>query len=361
MPSTIVETPILTYFDIPARSRGEALRLFFAEAEIEYVDNVFPREEWPTKKKQLIESGLNPFGAVPVVQVGEIVLTSYIPTLRYFSKKLGKYAGSTDEEAYKVDLLSDLVIDWRFSFGKLKPDHPAQIPRFYSSFEAVLKEGPFALGEEFSYADVLLYQALSDEGALKDESFLVEYPKLRAFVKAFEARPKIAAYLEERKKKHECHTKKHFRLELFWCCQIGDYIPILRYLSKSVGKYGRSTDEEFCKVDQVSDVYIDWRFSWAKSSGDVQAAIPRFYATFESFLRDGPFVLGSEFSYADIAVYQRMRLMVKSSGEVHAAEIPRFYGTFENFLRNGPFVLGFAFSCADIAVYQALHDDRWRG
>ncbi|KAI9340213.1 hypothetical protein BDR26DRAFT_861469 [Obelidium mucronatum] len=189
MPSPITDTPILTYFDIPARSRGEVLRLFFAEAEIEYVENLFPREEWPTKKKELISSGLNPYGAVPVVQVGPVVLTSTVPTLRYFSRKLGKYAGKTDEESYKIDLLSDIVIDWRFSYGKLKPEHPAAIPRFYSTFESLLEKGPFVIGEE------------ADEGALQNKEFLADYPKLREFVAAFEGLPRIAAYLEKRKQK----------------------------------------------------------------------------------------------------------------------------------------------------------------
>ncbi|KAI9340212.1 putative glutathione S-transferase [Obelidium mucronatum] len=192
--------PILTYFNLPNKGRGELIRLFFAEAEIAYQDNRVERSDWPAKKQELIETGVNTFGAMPVLQIGDLVLTQHLPILRYLSKKIGKYGGANDEEAFKVDQVSDVYVDWRFSWAKDAAGHPAAIPRFYSTIEKLLGSGPFVLGNELSYADIAVYQLLHDDGSLGNVERLLPYPNMRKFVAAFESRPRIAAYLEERKK-----------------------------------------------------------------------------------------------------------------------------------------------------------------
>ncbi|KAJ3011026.1 UNVERIFIED_CONTAM: hypothetical protein HDU68_001862, partial [Siphonaria sp. JEL0065] len=202
MPSVLGnEKPIFTYWNRAGGGRGEVNRLFFAEAGIEFEDVRIDFEDWPAKKAELIKSGVNHFGAIPTLQIGDLVLTQSIPILRFVAKKIGKYGGSNDLEAYKLDQFSDVAIDWRFSFAKQRDIHPVAIPRFYNTFENLLV-GPFILGEEFSYADAILYQALHDDGSLGNESRLAEYPKLQKFVAAFEARPRIAEYLANRKSQY---------------------------------------------------------------------------------------------------------------------------------------------------------------
>ncbi|KAJ3025484.1 UNVERIFIED_CONTAM: hypothetical protein HDU68_007096 [Siphonaria sp. JEL0065] len=199
MPSTIgTNKPILTWWDIPGGGRGEAIRLLFAEAEIEYVDNRFNKAEkdWESTKAELIKSNKNPYGALPLLEIDGKTYTQHIPILRYLAKRIGKYGGLNVEEEYKLDQFTDVITDWRFSFRS----HPETIPRFYNTFENLLA-GPFVLGEDFTYADTLLYQALFDGKSLGDEEALAEYPRLTKFVEAFEARPRIKAYLAERKQK----------------------------------------------------------------------------------------------------------------------------------------------------------------
>jgi glutathione S-transferase len=55
-----------------------------------------------------------------------------------------------------------------------------------------VNEGPYALGEKITYADMLVYHMISDEGATEN---LADYPNLQKFVSDFEARPNIAPYL----------------------------------------------------------------------------------------------------------------------------------------------------------------------
>jgi hypothetical protein len=40
------------------------------------------------------------------------------------------------------------------------------------------------------------------------------------------------------------------------------HIPILRYLSRSVGGYDGTSNYDKWLVDAVSDIYVDWRVCW---------------------------------------------------------------------------------------------------
>eukprot|EP00842_Homolaphlyctis_polyrhiza_P006523 jgi/Hompol1/6872/HPOL_002359-RA len=87
-------------------------------------------------------------------------------------------------------------------------------------------------------------------------------------------------------------------------------VPILRYIAKKLGKYHGSNDDQELFIDQFTDIYIDWRASWVTSlSGQPAHAkenAPRYHKVFEKLLASygGPFVIGGEFSYADVCLYQ---------------------------------------------------------
>ncbi|KAJ3048803.1 hypothetical protein HDU99_009067, partial [Rhizoclosmatium hyalinum] len=95
--------PVFTYFDLPLPNigRGEVVRLFLAEAQIEYDDVRIFHGDWAAHMENVAK--LNPYGALPVLQLGDKVLTQHVPILRYLSKKLGKYGGSDDDEAFAID------------------------------------------------------------------------------------------------------------------------------------------------------------------------------------------------------------------------------------------------------------------
>lgn len=120
-------------------------------------------------KQQLIEQGKTATGMLPVVEVGSQSFHAIHPTLRYFSKALGKYSGSTPEQEYLVDQVADEAIDaitaWvRLVLGsdeEYKTRYLERLqPGYLASFERFLKKhtGPFVLGDDFSYADCSLYQ-----------------------------------------------------------------------------------------------------------------------------------------------------------------------------------------------------------
>ncbi|ORY49044.1 glutathione S-transferase [Rhizoclosmatium globosum] len=208
MTSPFASKPVLTYFNLPNIGRGEVVRLFFAEAQIEYDDIRVPYGEWAAHKGDVAK--LNPYGALPVLQLGDKILTQHVPILRYLSKKLGKYGGSNDDEAFAIDQITDVYIDWRASWvttlGGDKTAHAEKIPRFYAAFEGFLAQsgkGPFLLGDQVSYAEPCVYQAVHNDGNLNNTELAAKFPQLYALVKAFGARPQVAKYLEERKKNEQ--------------------------------------------------------------------------------------------------------------------------------------------------------------
>lgn len=61
----------------------------FEDQGIKYEDIRIAPVEWPAVKKQLIESGENPVGQVPVVIVNKKVLTQSSAIFRYFARIYG--------------------------------------------------------------------------------------------------------------------------------------------------------------------------------------------------------------------------------------------------------------------------------
>ncbi|PHZ17439.1 uncharacterized protein RHIMIDRAFT_284951 [Rhizopus microsporus ATCC 52813] len=169
----------LYYFNLgkPTLGRGENLKLFFVDAGLEHDYIRFNREtEWPEMREEIIKDGYYA-GSAPYIKMGNKIIGRTVPTMRYISTKLGnKYHGSTDEESYLLDVVSDVTNDWFESIKKL-----------YLGSEEEKKRHV-----EITYPDFLVYHLLDDDQCLQR---LDEYPNLKAFAKAFEERPNIKEYL----------------------------------------------------------------------------------------------------------------------------------------------------------------------
>ncbi|KAJ5598887.1 glutathione S-transferase [Penicillium lagena] len=92
---------------------------------------------------------------------------------------------------------------------------------------------------------------------------------------------------------------------------LNQHIPILRYLARELGSYEGKTSLEKYVVDAVADIYIDWRSQWAsqlkaKTAEYKNDFAPKYYKILAEYYseRAGPYLLGSNISYADFAVYQ---------------------------------------------------------
>ncbi|CEG80253.1 hypothetical protein RMATCC62417_14615 [Rhizopus microsporus] len=196
----------LYYFNLgkPTLGRGENLKLFLVDADLEHDYIRFNREtEWPEMREEIIKDGYYA-GSAPYIKIGNKLVGRTVPIMRYISAKLGnKYHSSTDEESYLLDVVSDMTNDWFESIKKLylgneeeKTRHIEVItPNWLKKFDnyySCYQDGPYLLGNKITYPDFLVYHLLDDDQCLQR---LDEYPKLKAFVKAFEERPNIKEYL----------------------------------------------------------------------------------------------------------------------------------------------------------------------
>ncbi|GKZ16507.1 hypothetical protein AbraIFM66951_000262 [Aspergillus brasiliensis] len=91
------------------------------------------------------------------------------------------------------------------------------------------------------------------------------------------------------------------------------HIPILRYLSRDLGRYDGETSWEKYIVDAVADIYIDWRSEWVSnfmhpSEKYKTESTPKYYALVGKYYAEteGPYLLGEKVTYADFAIYQIM-------------------------------------------------------
>ncbi|KAL7791502.1 glutathione S-transferase [Trichoderma ceciliae] len=196
--------PTLHYLDIGRLGRGEVVRLFMRDAGIEFNDIRHAYDDtWPATKEKLKKEGITQTGQLPTLLINDIILTQHIPILRYLSRDIGRYEGETNHEKFQIDAVSDLYIDWRVRWVEglsgVTDDYKNNfVPQYYSVISKHYSEnkGPYLLGDKISYADFAVYQSIDNDeriGALPSE--LPEaVQKLR---EAIEARPNIAAYIEE--------------------------------------------------------------------------------------------------------------------------------------------------------------------
>ncbi|KAK4695946.1 glutathione S-transferase, partial [Lecanoromycetidae sp. Uapishka_2] len=205
--------PTIHYFDFQSRGRGQVLRLMWEDASIAYEDVRYSFEEYPEYKKTKI-SEMNPISNIPVLELNGRILTQSYAILRHFARQLGKYDGETEKEKYWADAMCDIVIDWRSLFiqaffsDNMKETYPEHCktcrPRFLQALETHLKthdlsrSGPFVIGKQFTYADMVLYQVLHDENLTQEgrKGIKNDYPRLTQLVDAVESRPNIKAFLQ---------------------------------------------------------------------------------------------------------------------------------------------------------------------
>ncbi|TQW00952.1 glutathione S-transferase [Cordyceps javanica] len=198
-------TATLHYLDIGSLGRGEVVRLFLKDAGIDFKDVRYKYDDtWPATSKKLQQDGISLTGKVPALEYKGAI---HVPTLRFLARDLGSYDGETSLEKYEVDHVADLYIDWRAEWvaqlsAKTDKYKNETVPEFYRLVAAhyAKNNGPYLLGSRITYADFAVFQAIDNDA--KIGTLPAELPEaIVKFKAAFEARPRIAAYLKEREQK----------------------------------------------------------------------------------------------------------------------------------------------------------------
>ncbi|MCJ1362009.1 hypothetical protein MMC16_001111 [Acarospora aff. strigata] len=246
--------PTIHYFDFQSRGRGQVVRLLWEvrsslsafntfldlhlhrpekreeqsdnpspfaftntihatqDAGIAYEDIRYSFDEFPEVKKTKI-SELNPTGNIPVIELNGKILTQSYAILRHFARQLGQYEGQTEDEKYWADAMCDVASDWRtlFIIAFFNPNKDQTYPahqsgdrnRFLGALETHLKsnelsqKGPFVVGKNITYADLVIYQICHDENLTQDgRAGLKDYPRLKQLIDGVEGRENVAAFLK---------------------------------------------------------------------------------------------------------------------------------------------------------------------
>eukprot|EP01120_Amphizonella_sp_Union-15-10_P008292 TRINITY_DN295_c0_g1_i1.p1 TRINITY_DN295_c0_g1~~TRINITY_DN295_c0_g1_i1.p1 ORF type:complete len:215 (+),score=42.55 TRINITY_DN295_c0_g1_i1:86-730(+) len=168
----------LHYFNV--RARAEVARLLFALANKQYEDVRYALPRFGVTEGKdftpLKESGILPFGQVPVLEVTKGDKTQVISQShaieRFLAREFGLY-GSSNLEAARIDEINEGAVDLWNSYAQqvfMKPqeEQPEALkkflaetfPKFAAVYEKFKNENPeshFFVGKSITYADLMVF------------------------------------------------------------------------------------------------------------------------------------------------------------------------------------------------------------
>ncbi|PTB63231.1 hypothetical protein BBK36DRAFT_1127635 [Trichoderma citrinoviride] len=198
-----MSTPVLHYFRLGSLGRGEIIRVFLRELNIEYEDKYYAYDDtWPGINKS---QGISITGTLPVLEIDGQRLYQHLAILRYLARRSGAYDGETNYEKYLVDAVADMYNDWRTGWVNqltakatdYKDKHVTKFNDLFTHFYALDNSGPYLLGNRPTYVDFAVFQALDNDECIGCGVDTLSEP-LKKLREAIHARPNIERYLAER-------------------------------------------------------------------------------------------------------------------------------------------------------------------
>jgi glutathione S-transferase len=198
----------LNYFNVKAR--GELIRLVFAAARVNYIDNRFKGSDWPKYKPQSI-TGQAPF--LEITENGQTwQLAQSVTIARYLAKKFN-LAGQGEREQAEVDMFADQITDMQNekfrSHAQTDATRKADLKRkFYEEmvtgnfrvFEkrlAQTKSGLFA-SSGLTFADLHLFNAVDCFDKDRQQELMMEFKLIKQLNESVQATPGVSEYLKTR-------------------------------------------------------------------------------------------------------------------------------------------------------------------
>ena len=103
----------LEYQNFPIAGRGGIVRFFMQIHDIEFEDEVVDMSaDWKALKEELVSSGRNPCGTLPVVTDGEHDMSQHIAVTKYLARVYRVTSGDPWKD-YVQDLVADEYQGWR--------------------------------------------------------------------------------------------------------------------------------------------------------------------------------------------------------------------------------------------------------
>ncbi|XP_011498494.1 PREDICTED: glutathione S-transferase-like [Ceratosolen solmsi marchali] len=192
----------LSYF--PVKALAEPIRFLFSYAEIDFIDDRFDRNDWPTIKPT------TPFGQVPVLEVDGKKICQSNAICRYLAKKCG-LAGKNDWEELEIDATVDTIHDLRAKIAAYhyenngtakaeKLEIAKELVPFYVERldEQAKKNGGYLVGGRLTWADIVLVSLLDYLNYMATYDIIEKAENLKTIRDNVLAEPKIKMWIEKR-------------------------------------------------------------------------------------------------------------------------------------------------------------------
>jgi len=167
--------------------------------------------------KDFKESGIAPFGQLPVMEVDGTLVAQTGAIARYCGKQGGFYPRDDDLAAAKIDEIIDTATDITVAIGKSMRMEEAEkkaarvvlnnetLPGFFKALEKIMTENGstgFYVGSSMTIADIAMWRMLGwiVGGALDgiSSNILDPFTQLKANYEATKENEKIKAYMKEK-------------------------------------------------------------------------------------------------------------------------------------------------------------------
>jgi len=171
----------------------------------EQKDCAFGGDEWKAVKSELIASGNNPSGALPILEDGDIILSESNTIMRYVANKYNKQIGDCHTAAIN-DMLLDKVIPLRdssigaalSSSDEQKAQHKASRAQHYDILEILLKKhihtnNGLLGGDRLLPADISVFAVVQDDARLFGP-IEGKYPALEKLLNSVAKHPVVEAW-----------------------------------------------------------------------------------------------------------------------------------------------------------------------
>lgn len=168
-----------------ARSRASIVRWYLEELAIPYEFILLDMSAGAHQQSDFLK--LNPFGKVPVIVDGDLVLFESGAILLYLERKYGGKQLSIEQQA--------ILTQWTlFANATLGPgifgedSREREMSKLMAPLNEILSKHPYILGDEFSVADVAVGSILSYIPVLLKLD-LSAYPAIVNYIQALSTRP----------------------------------------------------------------------------------------------------------------------------------------------------------------------------
>jgi len=199
----------LTYFNL--YGRGEAVRMMFALAGVEYEDH---RIEWASDDWNALKPK-TPFGQLPLLEVDGREFCQSVAITRYLGNKFG-FAGKTDLEKLQADMIADCIVDMtnlmepifeeadETKKKELWQAYEPKIDKHLGNLEKMLEANNggngFFVGDSVTWADCIWTGITYWIYYMKYGPTVDKHPKLAGLRSRVEAEPRIAEWVAKRPK-----------------------------------------------------------------------------------------------------------------------------------------------------------------